>query len=466
MLYQRESVALAYQRLEILEIRKLYDDLYHDLERSLELRDDIGRRISSLQEKLDKIEEGLSSRGVDLSAYRELQISLSEDMEHLDDTCVTPEIIVSDVKEFKHLDVTRPDDFQELVSEAESYLEKKGIDLEKDPILQVITGGEAAGIYESFSRDFGDISLDNYDYLVVVLAGFIGTLLDIFLVKIPTDINFLGTLQEGSPVTKWIREHSEDIHEKYLKGLEKIAHVPYDNQYNKAIEGLHAKLHRLMSPGHDPILGFLLGVQDILSGTGTYIDKNGNIIMIPKGTKPVEVSLVEAFLKVFLHLLSDVFTKMGVQPPLFTLLQLVKAESPFVLSESGVKVTWTDAARYMYANGYDFRHYIAMGIVPGAVSMIVRGWCLCRSYLKDENSDLVKAKTASMLVMSNAIVLSGNLIKTGGIYHMNPLAINWSVVLNMPPLVVSWILDSIKWDARVSQELDAELVRIYKDTVE
>ena len=32
--------------------------------------------------------------------------------------------------------------------------------------------------------------------------------------------------------------------------------------------------------------------------------------------------LVSAFLEVFLHLLSDVFTSAGIQPPFFTLLQL------------------------------------------------------------------------------------------------------------------------------------------------
>ena len=36
----------------------------------------------------------------------------------------------------------------------------------------------------------------------------------------------------------------------------------------------------------------------------------------------ISEGMVSAFLEVFLHLLSDVFTSAGIQPPFFTLLQL------------------------------------------------------------------------------------------------------------------------------------------------
>jgi membrane-bound metal-dependent hydrolase YbcI (DUF457 family) len=36
----------------------------------------------------------------------------------------------------------------------------------------------------------------------------------------------------------------------------------------------------------------------------------------------ISEGLVSAFLEVFLHLLCDVFTSAGIQPPFFTLLQL------------------------------------------------------------------------------------------------------------------------------------------------
>ncbi len=84
------------------------------------------------------------------------------------------------------------------------------------------------------------------------------------------------------------------------------------------MDGLRPKVHRLMSPGHDPVLGFIFGVTDIMKGTGTYIDKNGDWVRLATSMSPE--GLTTAFLKVFLHLLSDMGTSAGIQPPFFTLL--------------------------------------------------------------------------------------------------------------------------------------------------
>ena len=39
---------------------------------------------------------------------------------------------------------------------------------------------------------------------------------------------FLGKLQQGSPLTKWIKENSASVHRGYLGHFEKAAKVPYD----------------------------------------------------------------------------------------------------------------------------------------------------------------------------------------------------------------------------------------------
>ena len=38
------------------------------------------------------------------------------------------------------------------------------------------------------------------------------------------------------------------------------------------MDGLSPKIHRLMSLGHDPVLAFVFGTMDVMSGTGTYVD--------------------------------------------------------------------------------------------------------------------------------------------------------------------------------------------------
>jgi hypothetical protein len=269
-------------------------------------------------------------------------------------------------------------------------------------------------------------------------------------------------MQQGSPLTKWLKENSKAVHQDYLGHLEKASKVPYDLSIGDAVDGLRPKVHRLMSPGHDPVLGFVFGVIDIMNGTGTYIDKNGDLVRI--GTPMSTEALTVAFLKVFLHLLSDVGTSAGIQPPFFTLLQLVKARSPFVLGPSGEEVSWTDVARYMYAHGYDLRHFATMGVVPASVEMIVRGWWLCRSYESEEDPGLAKAKLTSMLLLAHTIAASGNLLKTGAIFGMNPLALNWAQMLRLFPVTMAWVRESLKRDRAIRSALDEEWLRMYRAT--
>jgi hypothetical protein len=215
-----------------------------------------------------------------------------------------------------------------------------------------------------------------------------------------------------------------------------------------------------MSLGHDPILAFIFGVMDVMSGTGTYIDKHGDLRRIATTLSPE--SLVSAFLKVFLHLLSDVFTSAGIPPPFFTLLQLAKTKSPFVLGSSGEKVSWTDVARYMYTHGYDLRHFATMGIVPASVEVIVRGWWLCRSFESDSQITPTKAKLTSMLMLSHLIATSGNLLKTGVIFGMNPLALNWAQMLALPPVTLALISETLKRNRSIRNKLDEEWMSTYQ----
>lgn len=449
------SVAAAYQRVRLEEIRALYQELDLDLEHYLNLELEVSERIGSAEEETAEIRKTLSDLGVEPD-----DVGPEKD--------AGPAAKSPPSVRYQRIEIGNTDDFHRLVEEAEAYLDKIGVDLERDPLLQVIGSTETADALASYREKYGDISWDRSDYLAVMLAGFVGTLLDIFLVRVPPDPKryrheevpeFLGEQQRYSPLTKWLRENSGEVHRRFLKNFENKAKVPYDDQHSKAtggaVEGMDPSNHRLMSLGHDPILGFIFGALDILGNTGTYIDKNGDLVKVAK--VPADpVSLTEAFLEVFLHLLSDVCTSAGIQPPFFTLLQLVKTESPFVLGPSGERVSWTNVARYMYTHGYDMRHFATMGIVPATVEMMIRGWRLCESYEKDEDPGLTKAKTASMLMLGHSIATSGNLLKTGAIYHMNPLALNWAQVLWMFPVTLSWVSESVKRDRKIGSKLEAE----------
>lgn len=445
------ATVAAYQRLQLLEIRNLHHKLDLDLNHYLNFERGAAKEIASLHDEFDEIRETLASLGADLP-------------EPGGDSIGEPAPALKPrVGRYRTVDVKRADDFRELVGQAEDYLAKANLDLGRDPLLQVLGDGEIANLTESYRRRYGNVAWDESDYLVVVLAGFIATLLDVFLVKIPADASFLGRLQTGSPITKWMKDNSKPVHEHLLSHLEGAAKVPYDDSIGKTVDGLSPKVHRLMSPGHDPILGFIFGVIDVTSGTGTFIDKHGDMRRIgkPLGSEDLAV----AFLKVFVHLLSDVCTSAGLPPPFLTLLQLVKAKSPFVLGPSGERVSWTDVARYMYTHGYDLRHFATMGIVPATVEMVIRGWWLCRSFENKDQAELARAKMTSMLLLGHAIAASGNLLKTGAIYGMNPLALNWAVMLRLFPVTLSWMRETAKRDRKVRDELEAGWTSMYRANI-
>lgn len=355
------------------------------------------------------------------------------------------------------------DDFDQLVTLAQARLDLLGIDLTRDPLLQVLPTSQIAASLRSYADEHGDISWDQTDWMVVISAGLLATLLDVILVRIPQDSTFLGKEYAGSPLTGWLkdRDRADNIHKRFFRRYEKLAKVPYDSPTTKAtgglVSGMRPKTHRLQSLGHDPALGFLFGVADLMHGTGTYIDKAGQLLKVVTDAAPID--LITALITQVRHLLSDFYTPAGLQPPLFTLLQLGHIESPFALGPSGVKVPWTDVARHMYTHGYDLRHFFTMGITPGLVSTIIRGYWLLNSYATGGTAAQRKiehAKLTSMLLLGHAIATSGTLLKTGLLFGMNPAALNYNQILAMAPATIAWIKEAIARDHRINQALQKE----------
>ncbi len=450
------SKIVAYQRLNLLDIQRLYNEITLDLSQHLADEQDTATELDFLEKEFTRLFEPSEISDGNLNSYS----NFGEDSETIGKL---------PTKAYSRLEVFKTDNFNELVKKSELYLIEKGFDLRKDPLLQILSSHEISKIAHSYKAKYGDVNWETADYIVVGLAGFLATLLDIFLVRIPNDTNFLGTLQTGSPLTKWIKENSHKIHEDYMRPLESMAKVSYDpviDRYlDRSVEGLNPNFHRLMSFGHDPILGFIAGVLDIARGAGTFADKNGNLIFAKNLSATPDNNILLAFIKVFLHLLSDAFTKAGVPPPFFTLLQLIKAKSPFVLGKSGETVSWTNVARYMYKHGYDMRHFFTMGVVPASVEIIIRGYWLFRNFDNQNSVNIPKVKMTSMLMLGHTIALSGNLIKTGLIYQMNPLALNWAQILRWIPLCIFWIKESIERENFLREHLDNEWVSIYQNTV-
>jgi hypothetical protein len=64
-------------------------------------------------------------------------------------------------------------------------------------------------------------------------------------------------------------------------------------------------------------------------------------------------------------------------------------------------------------------------------------------------------------MLGHTTATSGNLLKTGLIFGMNPLALNWAQILAMVPVTMSWVRESTRRDRYIRKALDTQWLDIY-----
>ena len=287
--------------------------------------------------------------------------------------------------------------------------------------------------------EFNEIhKLDKLDWTICGVAGILAALVDIFLIQMPAHRGFLGSkASDGGPLANWIKQKiNNTLSPEEITQLEKENWVPYDPSTSKGlfskIEGLGPTTHRYQSLGHDPILGFIIGVRDILNKTFTAIDKNGNLIIQEvdiKDSSIIGMNLFEALGRVLGHLQSDIATPSGLPVPLMPLFQFLQFGN---IGKSGYTIG--EISRIMYRNGYDFRHFLAMSISPLLIEVIVRlGYFGKRIYENNSFLDSIpfelpmsdrKPKLKTMLFSAHLVATAANAGKVT--IGQNPLMINYS----------------------------------------
>lgn len=274
--------------------------------------------------------------------------------------------------------------------------------------------------------------LDSVDITICAVAGILSSVVDIVLVGTPGVWN--PSSKTGS-LSEFVRQAFE---RKYPKEeMEKLAGMkavktPYDAQDNRntieRVEGLSSYYHRLYSLGHDPLLGFIFGVKDILNGTFTTIDANGRFVtqVMDVYENRRETNIFAALSRHLLHLKSDITTPAGLPAPLMSLFNLCQFGS---ISEE--KNTIADIVRGMYYEGYDFIQFCASSIPVMLTEVIVR---MCWAIKKHKEGAPIKKcipcsldraknpKLATMLFISHSIAASVNAGKV--FFTKNPMAIN------------------------------------------
>lgn len=341
--------------------------------------------------------------------------------------------------------IVRYHDWSSFVVSCQAYAVENGL----DPLGgydSLLTDGDLLRLRgESYAAQY---AWDKWDYIFVGASGLLAALTDHLLVGIPKGMpaysKFVG--QKGSPITAWLKSTdtstSDGWFSKWTRELERRCKVPYDAQQfltGASIPGMGGRSHRFQTLGHDPVLGFVLGVLDIMRGSVTgfsykTLEQSHTFFSAATGADPVP--FISAILRQLGHLISDVGTPAGLPSPLMPLAQFLNVGS---FGEG--QRTLAELSRYMYRNGYDLRHFITMGITPAVIEIILRAYIMLRHYFETGEFMVSVAshpKYRAMLLSAHAIAALGN---AGKIWLMqgNPLAFNQAQWMALFRYLVPWM---------------------------
>lgn len=364
--------------------------------------------------------------------------------------------------------------WEELCAEAERCV---GSDCELESLFcedELLENDQAI---RQLNKEFNAVHrLDAFDISISALAGLVGAAVDILLVGIPQKTH---DGLKGGPLSNYIRDYFDKAFpEEEMKKLanSKASKVPFDAQDNRhttiRVEGLSAYYHRLLQLGHDPLLGFIFGVADILTGRMTTIDKTGHVVsqVMENYADRKESDIFAALAKQVLHLKSDITTSMGLPVPLMSLFNLLQFGS---IGEE--EQTIAEIVQGMYYEGYDFIHFCSMSVPTMLTEVIVRiGYAIKRfkegSSLKDAIPFSLNRehhpKLATMLFIAHAGAAAAN---AGKVYFTkNPVAINYTQWIAF----AKYSYGQLKWalidkpalrDAYVMGKINTELQMVFDD---
>ena len=356
--------------------------------------------------------------------------------------------------------VTTVPSWEDLCNESKTSIKSE---VELEDLFSVEELKDNQEIVTRLNKEYNAIHrLDKFDILIASTAGLVGALIDILLVGIPKK-TYSGL--KGGPLSNYVRDwFDRKFPEEEMQKLanSKMSKVPYDAQDNRNtkiwVEGLSSFYHRLLSLGHDPILGFVVGVLDILQGSMTTVDKKGNLVIqvMENYSNRKESDFFLALSKQLLHLKSDVTTSMGLPVPFMNLFNF------FLFGKVGeYEQTVAEIVQGMYYEGYDFIHFCSMSIpvmvsevfvrVLYALKRIKEGFSVKES-IPFSTNHAKHPKLGTMLFVAHSVATTINAGKV--FFTKNPMAINYPQWL----VFFKYLYQQLKWGLLVKPELRHQYV--------
>ncbi len=311
--------------------------------------------------------------------------------------------------------------------------------------------------------DKADDEFDRYTAFTKTDWAFLGLAITLQIVRQYVLTPFMERLDDQTAAKQTAghyEEHSKRSHRWYHPSLEEIVSnpVPFDAIQGSKTFGtkLAGRTHRYKTLGHDPVLGYIFGTMNILTSTLTtsdfasyhiktsdikrdYLSNPAQTSLVVKyslqralneGTEGRE-AVASAFLKEYIHLKSDVKTKDSLPLPIISVYDsnLARKLANYGLDVQNVTTVCKQATLSVFIN------YI--------ISLLHR---LCMP--KDEDERLYAVRTHKMLMFSNVVATSSNLVYTAVSQNYNKLDVGGSIVTIYRLLSDSQIITDIRIDLR------------------
>lgn len=229
----------------------------------------------------------------------------------------------------------------------------------------------------NFNRRYG---LDGWDYAIASSCGLFAAMLDILCVSAPPKPTLPFNQRVDGLFNGWVQKAFNDLIPADLsKVLSEGSRIGAPDSSNLADligapeKAINPTNHRLRSLAHDPLLGLIFGVLDMIHGTCTTV-VDGRIIRILSKKNPTEGTVFQLIGRMFGHLLSDMNAPsgkgnrgMGLPAPFMGLLRMFEG-IPVGDSTFGRQIEW------MFVNGYDFRQFVTTSVPMLIMETLLRAF--------------------------------------------------------------------------------------------
>lgn len=303
---------------------------------------------------------------------------------------------------------------------------------------------------QDFNRRYG---LDGWDYAIAGSCGLFAAMLDILCISAPPKPTAAFAQRVDGLFNQWVQDAFNglippDRSKKFSKsspiGAPDTSTV---QDLIGALPGtLNPKNHRLRSLAHDPLLGFIFGVLDMMNGTCTTV-VGGTIKSIPSTKGQTEGTVFQLLGQMLGHLLSDVNAPspanenrgigrgMGLPAPFMGLLRMFDGIPVPSKPNKANPTGWSDFGKqieFMYVNGYDFRQFTVTSLPMLIMETLMRAFYTVKQMkrygapfgetLLDTMPTRLNPRFRLMLAMAygtSSAVNAGKMYVTGNILNAN-----------------------------------------------